>query len=81
VQVQRVGAQQLEAESMRVRTDQLLNRVRDEYGSRELQLVAKLEKLTQILTAKDKQYQVRADVRPIFFLIFFSFCCCSTSSI
>ena len=58
MQVQRVSAQQMDAESMRVRTDQLLNRVRDEYGARELQLVAKLEKLTQILTAKDKQYQV-----------------------
>jgi hypothetical protein len=35
---------------------------RDEYGQRELQLASKLEKLTQILAAKEKQHQTYMDM-------------------
>jgi hypothetical protein len=60
-QVQRLAAQTRDAEDARARAEQSAAHVREQYGAREQQLAGKLDKVTQLLAAKDRQHQAHLE--------------------
>ncbi len=61
-QVQRLTSDKAETEANFQQSEQQRVAQRDEYGQRELQLASKLEKITAILAAKDKQHQAHVEL-------------------